>query len=239
MSGGGSFAYGTQVTAEATPRAGYRFVRWLEGTTAVSTSASYSFSVTKARTLKAEFAKIGTPVVKAASVGYNSIRLTWPAVAGVNGYEISRYDAATKQFKVLTTVTGTSYTGTGLITGKTYSYKVRAKCKAGSVTTYGGYSAVVSVKAVPATPTAVKAVRASATSIKLTWGAVAGASGYEVYRSVWATGTYAKVADAASATFTDTKRTTGKTYYYKVRAYRLVSGVRVYSGYSAMVYAKP
>ena len=239
VSGGGSFAYGTQVTAEATPRAGYRFVRWLEGTTAVSTSASYSFSVTKARTLKAEFAKIGTPVVKAASVGYNSIRLTWPAVAGVNGYEISRYDAATKQFKVLTTVTGTSYTGTGLITGKTYSYKVRAKCKAGSVTTYGGYSAVVSVKAVPATPTAVKAVRASATSIKLTWGAVAGASGYEVYRSVWATGTYAKVADAASATFTDTKRTTGKTYYYKVRAYRLVSGVRVYSGYSAMVYAKP
>ena len=239
VSGGGSFAYGTQVTAKATPRAGYRFVRWLEGTTAVSTSASYSFTVTKARTLKAEFAKIGTPVVKAASVGYNSIRLTWAAVAGSNGYEISRYDPATKLYKVLATVTGTSYTGAGVVTGKTYSYKVRAKCMAGSVTTYGGYSAVVSVKAVPATPTGVEAVRASATSIKLTWGAVAGASGYEVYRSVWAAGTYAKVADAASATFTDTKRTTGKTYYYKVRAYRLVSGVRVYSGYSAMVYAKP
>ena len=239
VSGGGSFAYGTQVTAKATPKAGYRFVRWLEGTAAVSTSASYSFTVTKARILKAEFAKIGTPVVKAVSVGYNSIRLTWAAVSGAKGYEISRYDPATKQYRVLTTVTGTSYTGAGVITGKTYSYKVRAKCIAGSVTTYGGYSAVVSVKAVPATPAGVKAVRASATSIKLTWGAVVGASGYEVYRSVWAAGTYAKVADAASATFTDTKRTTGKTYYYKVRAYRLVSGVRVYGGYSAMVYAKP
>jgi hypothetical protein len=42
-------------TVVATPNAGYRFINWKEGGSAVSTSASYSFTVTSARTLVANF----------------------------------------------------------------------------------------------------------------------------------------------------------------------------------------
>jgi hypothetical protein len=63
------FDKGELVKLTAKPKEGYRFVRWIEGTTAVSTSASYSFTVTKTRTLKAEVAKFGTPKLTATSPG--------------------------------------------------------------------------------------------------------------------------------------------------------------------------
>ena len=55
VSGGGSYAYNTTATVYAAPFTGYQFTNWTEGTTVVSTSATYSFTVTKARTLVANF----------------------------------------------------------------------------------------------------------------------------------------------------------------------------------------
>ncbi len=238
VTGSGSYAYGTTATLKAIPKAGCRFVRWLEGSTAVSTSNPYRFTVGKARTLKAEFAKIGVPTVKAASAGYNSVKLTWAAVAGASGYEVYRATTKTGTYKLAGTASGTSYVNAGLATGTTYYYKVRAKCITGSTTTYGGYAAVVSAKPVPAVPASVKAVSASYSSVKLTWSAVSGASGYEVYRATSSGGTYTKLTTTTAASYTTTGQTTGKTYYYKVRAYRTVSGTKVYGGYSAAISAK-
>jgi len=53
--GAGVYAPGTSVTATATPNAGYSFVNWKEGTTVVSTSASYTFTLNANRTLTANF----------------------------------------------------------------------------------------------------------------------------------------------------------------------------------------
>ncbi len=240
VSGGGSYTPGAQATVKAIPKAGYRFVRWLEGTTAVSTSAEYKFTVSKSRTLTAEFTKIATPAnLKAVSTSYNSIRLTWTAISVAAKYEVYRATSSTGPFIKLPDVSSPSYTGSGLVTGKTYYYKVRAKFIAGSTVTYGGYSAVVPAKAVPATPTAVKVASTTYNSVKLTWAAVAGATKYEVYRATSSTGTYTKLPDVSSASYTGSSLTTGKAYYYKVRAYRLVSGVKHYSGYSAVVKATP
>ncbi|KGL50628.1 hypothetical protein HQ29_10360, partial [Porphyromonas canoris] len=58
VSGAGKFEENTQVTVVATPKEGWRFVRWTESGTEVSTSASYSFPITKNRTLVAQFEKI-------------------------------------------------------------------------------------------------------------------------------------------------------------------------------------
>ncbi len=54
-SGGGSYAPGTTATVTATPNSGYQFVNWTENGGQVSTSASYSFTVTASRTLVANF----------------------------------------------------------------------------------------------------------------------------------------------------------------------------------------
>jgi len=238
VTGTGSYPDGTTVTLKAIPKAGYRFVRWLEGTTAVSTAAEYKFVAVKSRTLKAEFAKIGAPTAKAVSGGYNSVKLSWSAVTGAKEYVVYRATSSGGTYASIGTSTSTGFTNAGLSTGKTYYYKVKAKCVAGSISTYGGNSAVVSAKPVPARPTGVKAASASYTSIKLTWTPVAGATKYVIYRATSGSGTYVKVTETTSAGYLNTGRTTGKTYYYKIRAYRLMGTTKVYGGYAAAVHAK-
>ena len=57
-------------------------------------------------------------------------------------------------------------------------------------------------------------------SAKLSWRSVKGASGYQVYRSASKNGKYKKVKTTKAKSWTDRNLTTGKTYYYKVRAYK-------------------
>lgn len=57
VTGSGTFAEGTSVTVKATPGSGYQFKAWQENGSNVSTSATYSFIVSKDRVLKAVFAK--------------------------------------------------------------------------------------------------------------------------------------------------------------------------------------
>jgi uncharacterized repeat protein (TIGR02543 family) len=61
-SGGGTLSYGTSATVTATPATGYQFVNWTEGGSAISTSASYTFSVNASRTLLANFSLINYTV---------------------------------------------------------------------------------------------------------------------------------------------------------------------------------
>jgi fibronectin type 3 domain-containing protein len=77
------------------------------------------------------------------------------------------------------------------------------------------------------------------TCVTVIWNAVVGATKYEVYRATAGEGTYTKVTEAASTSYTNTGLATGATYYYKVRAYRLVGSTRVYGGYSSIVSVKP
>lgn len=55
VSGGGTYNSGATATVSATPASGYAFSRWTEGGVEVSTAASYSFTVSAARSLRAEF----------------------------------------------------------------------------------------------------------------------------------------------------------------------------------------
>ncbi len=180
--------------------------------------------------------------VKSASAGYNSIKTTWAAVSGASGYEIYRATSSSGTYSKVAATTGSStvaYINTGLTTGKIYYYKVRAYRLMGSAKVYSGYSAVVSARPVPMAPTGIKAARALATSVKVSWNTVAGATGYEVYRATASGGTYSLVKTTAWLNWTNTGLTTGRTYYYKVRAYRTVNGSKVYGWYSAVVSAKP
>lgn len=68
-------------------------------------------------------------------------------------------------------------------------------------------------------------------SVKLSWKKVKGAAGYQVYRSTSKKGKYKKVKTTKATSWTNRKLTTGKTYFYKVRAYKK-SGKTVYSTFS-------
>lgn len=70
----------------------------------------------------------------------------------------------------------------------------------------------------PFAPTALTASANTASSIKLTWGAATGASGYKLYRSVNPDQGYRQVYAGSNLTFTDNGLASGTTYYYKVAA---------------------
>ena len=96
------------------------------------------------------------------------------------------------------------------------------------------------LKAAKVSLTSVKSYRYD--KVKLTWETLKGVDGYQVYRATSKTGTYKRVASVkgdSAATYINTGLTCGKTYYYKVRAYKKIGGKTVYSKFSAIVSGKP
>ena len=100
---------------------------------------------------------------------------------------------------------------------------------------YIGTSSAKAMITRPSTPTA--KVTAGTRKATITWNKVTGASGYEVYMSTSKNGTYSKVKAVASSTKTLTKTglTKGKRYYFKVKAYKTINGVKVFSSASTVV----
>ncbi|WP_343339120.1 immunoglobulin-like domain-containing protein [Terrisporobacter petrolearius] len=179
--------------------------------------------------------------IKAKSNSYNSNIITWSKVNNVDGYEIYRAISKTGTYSLNKTVTSGSYSNTGLTTGKTYYYKVRAYKVVDGKKQYGDFSQVVS-SSPKLSSTNAKSVSAAYNSNKVTWSKVSGASGYEVYRATSKTGTYSlnkTVKSGSTLSYSNTGLTTGKIYYYKVRSYKLVDGKKVYSNYSDIVSASP
>ena len=71
----------------------------------------------------------------------------------------------------------------------------------------------------------------------LKWKKNSKATGYEIYRATKKNGKYKKIRTikkASAATFTDSKVKKGKTYYYKVRAYKTVKGNKANGKFSAV-----
>ncbi|SFJ30466.1 Fibronectin type III domain-containing protein [Terrisporobacter glycolicus] len=179
--------------------------------------------------------------IKAKSNSYNSNIITWSKVNNVDGYEIYRATSKTGTYSLNKTVTSGSYSNTGLTTGKTYYYKVRAYKVVDGKKQYGDFSQVVSSSPKLSSTTA-KSASAAYNSNKVTWSKVSGASGYEVYRATSKTGKYSlkkTVKSGSTLSYSNTGLTTGKTYYYKVRAYKVVDGKKQYGNFSQVVSSSP
>lgn len=163
-----------------------------------------------------------------AAASANSVKLSWDAVTGAEGYAIYNADndliAKTRQ---------TAYTIKKLKSMKIYTYKVRPYVVSDGATYYGEFSNTLTVVTTPA-KTTVKTVSANS-SVKLTWKKIKRVSGYVVYRATSKKGKYKKIKTlkkASKTTYTNKNLKAGKTYYYKIRAYRKVNGKKVYGSYS-------
>lgn len=211
--------------------------------TAVSSgSATITAVVGKKKTSRTIIVNPPAPsTIKAVSAGYNSIKVSWSAVNGVEGYKIYRKDTKLGVFYELAQVKGSSYIDTPLSNERIYYYQVQAYSHAGTTLLLSNYTAIVSVTPKPAAPTKVKAVSADYNSNKISWQPVSGALGYEVYRSDSEKGTYKWINNTISSqsSYTDGTLTTGKTYYYKVRAYNYRTSTKKFSNFSVVVSAKP
>ncbi len=73
---------------------------------------------------------------------------------------------------------------------------------------------------------------------RLSWTKVSGAKGYEVYRATSKNGTYKKVATTNRTSYQDKNLSSKKTYYYKVRAYKMKGSRTVAGTLSSVVTVK-
>ena len=151
-----------------------------------------------------------------AKVVSGGIQVTWNEADGAVKYRVYRKDAMNTVWKVIATVTGTSYVDKSAAAGVTYSYTVRGVDADGELSPdfdRTGVSATISA------PTNVKLVGAKAVNggIQVTWQQANGAVKYKVYRKDTANTDWKVIATVSSASYVDRTTKIGTKYTYTVR----------------------
>ena len=173
-----------------------------------------------------------TSKVKNSGPGY--ITLSWSRAKGATGYRI--YRSTSSGWKALKTTTATSYTVSGLTKGKSYTFAVRPYAKYnGSYYWSSSYSVVKTTVPYLEMP----ALRVASTAkgrATLAWNDIDGEKGYQIWYSTDKDGKYTKITNCKAGTekYYKTALTSGKTYYFKVRAYTKADSGYLYSHYSTV-----
>ena len=165
--------------------------------------------------------------------GNNKFDLSWNKVDGATRYIIYRKSETSAWKKVLTLGKDvTTYTTKAMVEG-TYTYQVKAARYDGVDRVFAKASNEVSgvgtLNGITLTTQQV-----DENQFTLTWNKLHGMQGYDVYRSTEENGKYVHL-KRTSSTQVDVNVKDGKTYTYKVRGYRLIDNVKVYSLYSNVV----
>jgi len=150
----------------------------------------------------------------ATAASTTEIDLAWTAASGATSYEVERSLDGSTQWAQIAAQAGVSVTDTGRAVATRYYYRVRA-VKDGVA---GPWSATADTYSLPAQVANLAAAAASTTQIDLTWDAAASATSYLVERSANGTTGWTSVGTPSSAAYSDTGRTAGTRYYYRVSA---------------------
>ena len=225
---------------------------------------TYSYTVrgvaADGKTLSPGFNKTGVsatmpkPVSRPANVTLGSakavsggIQVTWQAASGAAKYKVYRKDASNTVWRVIATVTGTSYTDKSGTAGTKYSYTVRGVAADGKTLSPGFDRTGVSATMPTASTTPAKVVlvsaKADSTGILVTWQKANGAHAYRVYRKDAVNSKWTVVAKNVRDTeWKDITAAKGTKYTYTVRAVAddgVTLGGYDSAGKSAMVTASP
>ena len=171
-----------------------------------------------------------TPVAPTISKLENTssgIKLSWNKIAGVYGYRLY-YKTSSGGWKRFKDTTATSFTDSGVSPNRTETYTIRCIDKNGN-TVSGFYSKGWSKKYAPVAPKITKLTNTSK-GVSVTWGKVAGVYGYRLYRK-YAGGSWTKVKDTTSTSFTDSGAKKGKKVTYTLRC--IDKKGKTISGYNA------
>ena len=217
-----SVKYNEKAVAPSAPtRTGYTFGGWYKDNTSFANLFNFTNTpITENITLFAKwrinnyavaFNSKGGSTVTSKTTNYKSL-ITDPATPKKTGYAFGGW------YKEVGCLNAWGFT----------TNKVTA-----NMTLYARWTVVA-----PGIPTSLKTVPSSYNSIKVSFRGVTGASGYEVYRSTSKTGTYTLMTKSAATSYNNTGLITNKIYYYKVRTYRVIGNVKVYSGYSTTISSK-
>ena len=152
------------------------------------------------------------PTITRLSNTSKGVSVTWNKIAGVYGYRV--YQKTSTGWKRIKDTTATSYTDSAVSANQTKTYTIRCIDKKGK-TVSGFNSKGWSKKYTAATPKITKLTNRSK-GVSVTWNKVTGVYGYRLYRK-YAGGSWTKVKDTTSTSFTDSGAKKGKKVTYTVR----------------------
>lgn len=165
-----------------------------------------------------------------------SITIKWNKDKVVSGYEVYMSTNKSKGYKKVATIrknSTTSYKKTKLSGGKIYYFRVRAYKTRNNSKIYGEYSSILTTNTKMLIPTLSK-LTSGIQNVTLKWKKVSGAAGYEIYMATSKNGKYKKVKTITKGKTLSykQKQLLGKRTYYKIRAYTITNGKKIYSSYS-------
>jgi len=156
--------------------------------------------------------------VTATATSPGSITVSWSVVSGATGYYIYRSLNYSGPYDNIGTSYSASYTDTGLSANTNYHYRVAAYNNYGVGAQSSTIASVITSGSAPDTPTDVTATVESSSTITVSWSAVSGADGYNIYRSTSPYG-FSQIGTSTATSYTDTDLSGSTTYYYTVSAY--------------------
>lgn len=171
--------------------------------------------------------------VKATCKSNTSAKITWKKTSGAGLYAIYRSNSKNSGYTLLCNISKnkSSYTDKTVSAGTKYYYKICAVTR----NVEGKKSKVVSVNIKPAAVKNLTAKTAGGKNVTLTWSASTGATIYYIYRSTSSSKGYKKIGQTTELSYSNTKLTNGKTYYYRVYA----RAGNINSSYTQVSYVNP
>lgn len=143
------------------------------------------------------------------------VRISWKKIDNVYGYRV--FYKGKSGWKGMGNTTATSFIDTDVRDGGTYTYTVRCVDSKGSFCSGYNPDGWVYTFRMPWLETPqISSLKNTGDGVEIRWGRVDGAAQYRVFRKNG--GSWQRLADITSASYTDKSVTSGKTYTYTVRA---------------------
>ena len=136
-----------------------------------------------------------------------------------------------------TPIEGILYTDKTVKPNKKYTYKIRGVFKENDLIKYSSFSSAKAITIKPKAPALSSVKSIAKKTAKITWKKVSGVTGYQIYRSTKKNSGYKRVktiTKTSTKTFLNKKLKSKKTYYYKLRSFKVVNNKRVYSDFSTI-----
>lgn len=173
-----------------------------------------------------------------------SIDLSWEKPNGAEGYIIYKSKDNGNTFDSIQAIMDadiTSYQDKNITSNTTYFYKVNVFMSKDDAYIKGADSNVVSQLTRLDTPVMISAACSSFDSIIVEWEPVAGAAGYQIFRSIKSEGPFdyvGEVMDGAITSYEDKSLECGNTYFYHIKACQALETGNIYTENSNVLSAQ-
>lgn len=180
-----------------------------------------------------KFVKLTGPVSRATTklYGYDDVVFSWSKVSGADGYLVYYKKSTSSSYTLLANTKSLSVKRANLTDGAKYYFKVVPyviDINGKKRVNYYKVSSIYTLQKVKV-PTVTKY---SSKYVKVRWDNIPGESGYQISKSIYRNGTNIVGSVSYKTNYIKLKATKGKKYYYKVRAYKIVDGKKIYGPWS-------